>query len=143
MQKTHENSSVLNKQKRTICVFKGWLNCQIGIALKLCCHMKKSSTIQRHRGARSYKNGIRQNFVISYVFSYHIGGTCLVKEIFVVTERCVFFFGVDQKTVRDAHPYLKGARVVTAKVVYEERSSATKKYLQSFIMCPNVPPSRK
>ena len=28
MQKKHENTSVLNKQKRTICVFKCWLSCQ-------------------------------------------------------------------------------------------------------------------
>ena len=29
MQKKHANTTVLQKQKRTICVFKCWLNCQL------------------------------------------------------------------------------------------------------------------
>ena len=108
--------------------------------LKLCCHLNKPSTIQRHREARSYNNDIRQHCVISYVFSYHIGGTCLVKE-FSWSRDGAFFLG--PKTGRDEHPYLKGAKVVTSQVVYEDRSSAKETYLQSFIKSPSVPPSRK
>ena len=56
--------------------------------LKLYCHLKKKhrrSNAIVERGpffcVLSYKNEIRQNCVISLVFSYHIGGTCPVKEI--------------------------------------------------------------
>ena len=37
------------------------------------------------------------------------------------------------KTGRDEHHYLKGAKVVTSQVVYEDRSSAKETYLQSFM----------
>ena len=96
MQKKNENTTVSNKQKKT-----HYLRIQLlaelssGILLKLCCHLKKNSTIQRHRGARSifcvlsHKNNVRQNCVFSRVFSYHIGGTCPVKE-FSWSEGCIF-----------------------------------------------------
>ena len=51
--KTRENTTVLKKQKHTICVFKCWLNCQLASS-KFCGYLKKPSRIQPHRGARSF-----------------------------------------------------------------------------------------
>ena len=50
--KKHENTTVLKKQKRTICVFKCWLNCQLA-PFEALRSLEQPSTIQRHRGARS------------------------------------------------------------------------------------------
>ena len=71
--------------------------------LKLWEHLIKPSTTQRHRGARSlfcvlsYKNDIRHNCEISN-FSYHLGGTCPVKEF--SWSRNGAFFGTKKRPRR-------------------------------------------
>ena len=92
-----KHTTVLNKHNRTIFEFKCWLDCQLAsFEALLSYEKKKSSTIQRHLGARSifcvwsYKNDISQNCASSYVPPYHTG-----KKYFVVTERCIF--GTEKK----------------------------------------------
>ena len=85
---------------RNACVLKCWRNCQLASFEALLSVEKKPSTIQRHRGARSLFASCRKkrypsNLSNFHVFTYHIGQTCLVKEIVwsrncVVSERCIF-----------------------------------------------------
>ena len=96
MQNKHENTTVMKKEKRTICVFKCWLNCQLAIFETLLSLEKPIddptpswSAVPLSRLVDK-KNDIRQNCVISNVVSYNIG---------VVTERCIFR---DRKEGRDA-----------------------------------------
>ena len=68
-------------KKRTIYVFKCWLNCQLASCEALLSFEKKTSTIQRHRGARSLflrvvvQNRYPSNLGNVHVFSHHIGDT--------------------------------------------------------------------
>ena len=95
--KKHENTTVLNKQKRTLCVFKCWLNCQMASCeALLSLEKKKTSPIQRHHAARSLfascrtKPDVRQNYVISSVFFVSHRKNMIGKRNVVVTERCIF-----------------------------------------------------
>ena len=84
--KKHENTTVLNRQKRTLCVFKCWLNCQPASFEALLSieknHRRANAIVERGPFfcVLSHKNDIRQHCVISQVFSYHVGGTCPVKD---------------------------------------------------------------
>ena len=117
MQQKHENTAVLKKPKRTVCASKCWLSCQLASFEALLSLEKKPSTVQRHRGPRSlfcvlsHKNEIRQNCVISYVLSFHIGRTCPVKEF--SWSRSGAIFGIAKKG-HDAHPCFKKAFFVKA-----------------------------
>ena len=101
--KKHQNTTVLNQQKRTVCVFKCWLNCQNWHTLKLCDHLKKPPTIQRHRGAVPLLRLIAQKRYPSKLhnflcFSCHIGRTCPVKEF--SWSRNSAFFGTKKRPRR-------------------------------------------
>ena len=90
--KKHENTTVLNKQKRTVCLFK------VALFEALLSVDKIPSMIQRHRGARSlFLRLVTQkrypsklgHFLFSFLASHR---TNMSRErIFVVTERCIFF----------------------------------------------------
>ena len=86
MQKKHESTTVLNKQKRTFCEFKCWLKCHLTSFEALLSLEKKNDPPPSESAVSlfcvlSHKNDIRQNCVISNVSSCHIGGTCPVKEL--------------------------------------------------------------
>ena len=98
---TRKYNSVENiSKKRTICVFRCWLNCQYRHPLKLCCHLKKTinhptpswSAVPYLRliAQKRYPSKLRnfRCFLVSH--RKNISG----KRIFVVTERCIFW---DQK----------------------------------------------
>ena len=81
-----ENTKVLNKQKRTICMFKCWLNFQLASFKTLMSREKKpingptpswsAVPFSRLVVQKRYPSKLG-NF---YVVSYHIGQTCSVKE---------------------------------------------------------------
>ena len=88
---------MLNEQKRTICVFKCWLNCQLASVEALPVTQKEPSTIQRRRGARSLfcvqscKNDIRRNWVPSMLSRITSDKHVPIKNLgWVVTELCIF-----------------------------------------------------
>ena len=100
--KNHESTTVLNKQKRTICVFKCWLICQLA-PFEALRSLAKTSTIQRHGpffASCRTKNNIRQTCLFSYIYPYHIGRTCPVKAF--SWSRNGAFWG--RMEGRDAHP---------------------------------------
>ena len=86
MQTKHENTTVLNKQKTHYLRIpsKCWLNCHLASFKALLSFQKKTSTIQRHRAARSlfgvfsYKNVKLGNFQC-YLFRI-TKEKCLVKN---------------------------------------------------------------
>ena len=95
--------TVLNRQKRTICVFKCWLNCQLASfeALRSLeqkninrpCHFQcLTASIQKRCPSKMH------DFP---VFSYHIGGTCPVKEC--SWSRNGAFFGDRRKATTHIH----------------------------------------
>ena len=93
---------MLNEQERTICICKCWLNSQLASSEAL---LSLESTIDDPTPSWSavpffvwHKNDIRQRCVISFVFSYHIGGTCPVKEF--SWPRNGAFFGTAKKPPR-------------------------------------------
>ena len=94
--KTHDHTTVLNKQKRTVCVFRYWLICQLAsfeALLSLEKHHQRSTAIVE-RGSffcfLLYKYDIRQHWVIS-LFSRITSGTHVPIRILVITERCNFW----------------------------------------------------
>ena len=80
-----QKNTMLKKQRRTLCVFHMLAKLSMASFEALLSPEKKPSKIQRHPGVRSFfcvmshKNDVRQNCVISFAFSYHIGGTCRYK----------------------------------------------------------------
>ena len=93
----HKNTTVLKKLLRTICVVKRWLNGQLA-SFEALLSLEKTigdptpsmSAVSLHC-VLSYENHIRQNCVVCSVFSYHIRGTCPVKE-FSWSRNCAFFW---------------------------------------------------
>ena len=95
--KQHENTTALNKQKRTICLVKCWRHRQLACFEALLTFEK--STIQRHRGARSFFLRLAvqnrypskvSNFLFPIFIVSHRTNTS-GKRICVVTERCIFW----------------------------------------------------
>ena len=92
-----QKNTMLKKQRRTLCVFHMLAKLSMASFEALLSPEKKPSKIQRHPGVRSFfcvmshKNDVRQNCVISFAFSYHIGGTCPVQDF--SWSRNVAFFG--------------------------------------------------
>ena len=88
----------MKKQKRTISVFKCWLTCQVAsfealLSIDKAIDDPPWSAVPFFASCRT-KNEILQHFRIFLCFSYHIGGTCPVKEfpwsrngVFVGTEK--------------------------------------------------------
>ena len=97
--KEHEHTTVLNKQKRTICVFKCWLTCQLASFEALRSLEKTIDDPTPSWSAvlfcvLSHRNDIRQKKRNFLCVSCHIGGTCPVKE-FSGSRNGAFFW--DQK----------------------------------------------
>ena len=92
-----------HKQKRTVCGFKCWLNCQLASFEAL---RSLEKTIDDPTSSWSAVPVLRlvpqkpypSNCVISNVFSYHIGGTCPRKEF--SWSRNGAFFGTEKRPRR-------------------------------------------
>ena len=99
-------------KKRTICVFKCWLSCQVASSSEaLCGHFtckKNPSTLQRRRGARSLFCLLFLRPVapkqcpskLSYVFFVAHRRNMSSKRNFVVTERCFIVGGTEKRPRR-------------------------------------------
>ena len=85
--KKYENTTVFNKQKRTSCVFKCWLNCQLACFEALLSLEKKNiddptppwSAVLFLRLVTHKRYTSKLRDVLCF-FQYHFGGTCPVKE---------------------------------------------------------------
>ena len=99
--KKHENTTVSNKQKPTICVFECWLDCQLTPfeALRSLFFLKKKN-IDDPTPSWSTVPPLR---FPSFFFVLHRNMSG--ERMFVVTERCILG-GPKKKMCRDAHPYL-------------------------------------
>ena len=97
---------MLNKQKRTICVFKFWLNFQLASFEALLSLEKPINDPTQSWSAVPFFASCRtkrypSKLGIYSVFSYHIGQACPVKE-FWWSRNGAFF--ENKKKSRDAHP---------------------------------------
>ena len=103
-EKNTKSTTVFNKQKRTICVFKCWLHCQLEPFEALLSLEKtnddKNAIVERDPFLRLVAQKRYPSTLFNFLFfSYHIGRTCPVKEFSWL--RNSTFFGT--KKGRDAH----------------------------------------
>ena len=105
--KKTRKSTVLNKQKRTICVFKCWLNCQLAsfeallsLAKPINDPTQSWSVVPFFASCRTKRYPSKLG--IYFVFSYHIGQTCPVKE-FWWSRNGAFFENKKKRPRRTSH----------------------------------------